>query len=85
MKAEDIKSAPKIFCESINVAFNPEYFVIALSSGSDSSIYALTPQHTKRLMQYLAHQTKEYEKEHGEIKVEWRPQIVSPIQPKKKG
>ncbi|MEN9921000.1 MAG: hypothetical protein RL538_893 [Candidatus Parcubacteria bacterium] len=86
MKPEDLKKAPKVFCESINVAFTPEFFVMSLSSGSQTGIYALTPQHTKRLAQYLAHQIAEYEKSNGEIKAEWNPNIISPLQPgKRKG
>ncbi len=80
MKAEDIKKAPKLFCESINVAYTPEFFVMGLTSGSQANIYSLTPQHTKRLQQYLAHQVKEFEEKHGEIKAEWNPNIVSPVQ-----
>ena len=80
MKAEDMKRSPKIFCEGINVGFTPEFFVLALSSGNQSTIYSLTPHHTKRLQHYLAHQIKEYEQENGEIKAEWNPNIVSPVQ-----
>ena len=80
MKSEDLKKAPKLFCESINVAFTPEYFVMGLSSGTQGTIYTLTPQHLKRLQQYLSHQVSEYEKEHGEIKANWNPNIVSPVQ-----
>jgi len=80
MKSEDLKNAPKLFCESINVGFTPEYFVMALSSGSQGTIYSLTPQHVKRLQQYLTHQISEYEKEHGEITAEWNSNIVSPVQ-----
>jgi hypothetical protein len=80
MKSEDMKKAPKVFCESINVAFTPEYFIMSLSSGEQSSIYSLTPQHTKRLQQYLTHQVAEFEKANGEIKAQWSPNIVSPIQ-----
>jgi hypothetical protein len=83
MKPEDLKRAPKMFCESINIAFTPEYFVTSLSSGAQSAIYTLTPQHAKRLLQYLSHQISEYEKEHGEIKANWSPNIVSPVQPSK--
>lgn len=83
MKPEDIKKAPKVFCESINIAFTPEFFVASLSSGSQTGIYALTPQHAKRLQQYLTHQIAEYEKTNGEIKAQWNPNIVSPLQPKK--
>ncbi len=80
MKSDDLKKAPKLFCESINLGFTPEYFVIGLSSGSQGTIYTLTPQHVKRLEQYLKHQIAEYQKEHGEIKAEWNPNIVSPLQ-----
>jgi hypothetical protein len=80
MKQQDIKNAPKLFCESINVAFTPEYFVMGLTSGNQGSIYSLTPQHAKRLQQYLAHQIKEFEEKHGEIDAKWDPNIVSPVQ-----
>jgi hypothetical protein len=80
MKPEDLKKAPKLFCESISLGFTPEYFVLALTSGSQASIYSLTPQHVKRLQQYLANQISEFEKENGEIIAEWNPNIVSPVQ-----
>jgi hypothetical protein len=80
MKPEDLKNAPKLFCESISVGFTPEYFVMGLSSGTQASIYSLTPEHLKRLKEYLSHQIAEYEKQHGEIKAEWNPNIVSPVQ-----
>lgn len=80
MKTDDLKNAPKLFCESINVGFTPEYFVMALSSGNQGTIYSLTPQHVKRLHQYLTHQIEEYEKENGAITAEWNPNIVSPVQ-----
>ena len=80
MTPDDIKKAPKLFCENVKVGFTPEYLIVGLSSGNQAQIYALTPQHAKRLQQYLAHQLSEYEKEHGEITAEWNPNIVSPVQ-----
>jgi hypothetical protein len=80
MKSEDLQKAPKMFCENIKLGFSPEFFVIGLSSGSQSSIFSLTPQHAKRLQQYLAHEISQFEKAHGEIKAEWNPNIVSPVQ-----
>ena len=80
MKGDDLKKAPKLFCESINIGFTPEYFVMGLSSGNQGTIYSLTPQHAKRLQQYLTHQISEYEKEHSPITAEWNPNIVSPVQ-----
>ena len=84
MKAEDLKKAPKVFCESINIAYTPEYFVVSLSSGAEDTFYTLTPQHVKRLQQYLTHQIAEYEKVHGNVTAQWTPNIVSPMQPRKK-
>ncbi len=81
MNPDDLKKAPKLFCESISVGYTPEYFVMGLSSGQQAAIYSLTPQHLKRLKEYLSHQIAEYEKEHGEIKAEWSPNIPSPIKP----
>ena len=80
MKPEDLQKAPKVFCENIKVGFTPEYFVLGLSSGAQATIYSLTPQHTNRLIQYLNHEVSEFEKVHGEIKAEWNPSIVSPVQ-----
>ncbi len=80
MKSDELKNAPKLFCESISVGYTPEYFVMGLSSGTQASIYSLTPQHLKRLREYLNHQIAEYEKEHGEIKASWNPNVVSPVQ-----
>lgn len=80
MKPEDLKNAPKLFAESINIAFTPEFFVMGVSSGTQASIYTLTPQHAKRMQQYLAHQISEYEKENQEIVAQWLPTIVSPVQ-----
>jgi len=80
MKQEELKKAPKMFCESVSVAFTPEYFVMGLTSGSQGSIYTLTPQHAKRLQQYLSHQINEFEEKNGEIVAEWDPKIVSPVQ-----
>ena len=80
MNPEDLKNAPKLFAESINIAFTPEFFVMGISSGNQGTIYSLTPQHAKRLHQYLTHQINEYEKENHEIIAEWKPNIISPVQ-----
>jgi len=80
MKPEDLQKAPKMFCENIKIGFSPEFFVMGLSSGSQSSIFSLTPQHAKRLQQYLAHEISLFEKAHGEIHAVWEPNIVSPVQ-----
>lgn len=80
MKKEDLKKAPKMFCESINVAFTPEYFIVGLTSGNQGSIYTLTPQHAKRLQQYLTHQINEFEEKQGTIDAKWDPKIISPVQ-----
>ncbi|HEX4799270.1 MAG TPA: hypothetical protein VFV22_01900 [Candidatus Paceibacterota bacterium] len=80
MKSDDLQKAPKMFCENIKIGFTPEYFVLGLSSGSQATIYSLTPQHAKRLQQYLAHEIEQYEKSHDVISAEWNPNIVSPVQ-----
>lgn len=83
MKPDDLKKAPKLFAENIKIGYTPEYFVLGLSSGSQAQIYSLTPGHAKRLLQYLTHELKGFEEQHGEIKAEWNPNIVSPMQPGK--
>lgn len=80
MNAEDLKKAPKLFAENINIGHTPEYFVFGISSGTQAQIYSLTPAHAKRLQQYLTHQLKEYEDKNGEITAEWNPNVISPVQ-----
>ncbi len=80
MRSDDLKNAPKTFAESINIAFTPEFFVMGISSGEESTVFSLTPQHAKRLQKYLTHQINEYEKEHQTIVADWKPTIVSPVQ-----
>lgn len=84
MKPSDIKSAPKQFCETVNMGFSEEFFVLSLNSGEDSSVYAFTPKHAKRLLQYLNHQIGEYEEKYAEINTTWKPDILSPMQPSNK-
>ncbi len=50
--------------------------------GQQGVAYVLTPQHMKRLGQYLGHQLSEYERKFGPINAEWKPGIESPIQTK---
>ena len=80
MNPEELQKAPKMFCENIRVGFSTEFFVMGLSSGAQSSIFSLTPQHAKRLLQYLGHEIQQYEKANGEIQAVWNPNIVSPVQ-----
>ena len=78
----DLTKVPKQFCENINVGFTPEFFVLGLVAGDQGIAYALTPQHMKRLQQYLTHQITDYETKFGSINAQWQPGIQSPIQTK---
>jgi hypothetical protein len=78
----DFNKVPKQFCENITVAFSQEFFVMGMLTGESGVIYALTPQHMKRLSQYLSHQIADYEKQFGAIDATWVPGIQSPIQTK---
>lgn len=80
MRPEDLKKAPKLFAENIKIAHTSDYFVLAISSGAQAQIFSLTPAHTKRLLQYLTHEVKNFEDKNGEIKAEWSPIVVSPVQ-----
>ena len=62
MKPEDLQKAPKLFCENIKLGYSPESFIMGLSSGAQSSIFSLTPQHAKRLLQYLEHEISQFER-----------------------
>lgn len=55
---------------------------MSMLTGETGVTYAMTPQHMKRLAQYVAHQIADYEGQFGEIKAEWKPGIQSPIQTK---
>ena len=78
----DLSKVPKQFCENITVAYSQEFFIMGMFTGEQGIAYALTPQHLKRLSQYLAHQVGDYEKKFEVIKAEWSPGIQSPIQTK---
>jgi len=78
----DLNKVPKQFCENITVGFSGEFFVMLMHVGESVASFALSPQHMKRLAQYLSHQVTDYEKKFGEIKAEWKPGIESPIQTK---
>ena len=80
MKKEDLQKAPKLFAENIKIGFSSEYFVLGISSGSQAQIYTLTPEHAKRLKQYLSHEISEFEDKHGEIDANWNPNVISPVQ-----
>lgn len=80
MKPEDLQKAPKLFCENITLAFSPEFFVLGVTSGAQATVYALTPELMKRFSQHLTHEVSRYEKVHGEIRAEWNPNVVSPVQ-----
>ena len=69
-----------MFCEDITIASTKEFFVFGLRSGSQATIYSLTPELTKRFMEHLTHRVKEFEKLNGVIDAHWNPQIVSPVQ-----
>ncbi len=79
MNPEDLQKAPKMFCENIKLGFTPEYFVMGLSSGTQAQIYSMTPEHAKRLMQYLEHEIAKFEKQHKVIEAKWDARVVSPI------
>lgn len=77
----DFQKAPKQFCDNISIAFNQEFFAMALLNGEEAAMYSLTPEHLKRLSQYTAHQVAEYEKQFGEINTEaWTTSVKSPLQ-----
>lgn len=78
----DLKKVPKQFCDNIIIGFSQESFAVGMLNGENATFYAVTPQHAKRLSQYLAKQIEEYEKKWGVIQAEWKPGIESPIQTK---
>ena len=78
----DLTKIPKQFCENIAVALSKEYFVMSMLTGEAGVTYALTPQHMKRLSQYITYQIAEYEKQFGVIDATWTPGVQSPLQTK---
>lgn len=81
MPEQNINQLPKVFADNILVGFTEEAFVIGVFSGANVNTYAITPAHTKRLMQYLAHNVTEYTNKYGEISgFDWSPIAQSPVQ-----
>ena len=78
----DLNKVPKQFCENVVIGLSQELFVMGMLNGEGGSFFALTPQHMKRLSQYLSHQIAEYEKNFSVINAEWSPFVQSPIQTK---
>ncbi|MBM3272450.1 DUF3467 domain-containing protein [Candidatus Kaiserbacteria bacterium] len=76
----DLNKVPKQFCENITVGVSQESFVMGMLNGETGAFFVLTPQHMKRLSQYLAFQVAEYEKQFGTIKADWQPLVQSPVQ-----
>ena len=76
----DLNKIPKQFCDNVNIGYSQEFFVLALMSGQNLGVFALTPQHAKRLSLSLAYNIKEFEERFDEIKTDWAPGIQSPIQ-----
>lgn len=77
----DLQKTPKQFCDNILIGFTAESFAISLMNGETNSTYVLTPQHAKRLAQYVKHQIDEYEKQFGLINTpDWTPEVKSPYQ-----
>lgn len=76
----DLNNAPKEFCDNTRIGFGHDFFALAMYSGEAHAVYALTPQHAKKLSQHLLHKVEEYEKQYGEISAEWSEHIKSPIQ-----
>lgn len=79
----DASEKPKKFCENISIAYAKEYFVLKMLYHED--LYGLTPQHAKRLSQYLAYQVSKYEGMFGVIQSTWsepdKSENKSPLQP----
>ncbi len=80
MKSDELQNAAKLFAENIKIGFTPEHFVLGISSGNQAQTYALSPEHAKRLQQYLTHEIELFEKKHKKIDTEWNPSVLSPVQ-----
>jgi len=78
---EFFNSVEKVFPDAFKVVANEEIFLMGVQIGEEGEAFALTPAHAKRLMQHLSHAVKQYEEAYGEIKAQWSPLVVSPIQP----
>jgi hypothetical protein len=76
----DLSKLPKQFCDNVNLGYSQEFFIAALLSGQNMSVFAFTPEHMKRLSLSLQYHIEEFEKSFGEIQTQWSPGIQSPIQ-----
>ena len=78
----DINRIEKIFCEAVTIGHSKEYFVMVANPASENPMaYVFTPEHAKRLLQYLETQLSEFEIKYSKkIDAKWEPGIQSPIQ-----
>jgi len=85
MNEEFWKNVPKAFCEDTSIAVwsggAGSMILLGLRSGSNAQAFALTPEHAKRLMQYLTHEVAEFEKKIQKIEGEdWTPSMKTPYE-----
>lgn len=81
---EDIfQKLPKLILEATRVAFTEKHFFVAIKNGLNITVQAVDPAHMKQIVQSFNHQLEAYEKKYGEVKAEWSPNMLSPIQLKK--
>lgn len=79
------KDSPKQFCEDSLMAIHSgeagSMFLMTLRSGMNAPIFALTPEHAKRLSQYMTYMVQEFEKKVRKIEGEdWAPGLKSFLQ-----
>lgn len=79
------REAPKTYCDDSNMAVMAgtigDMFLLALRSGANAQIFALTPGHVKRFSQLINFNVKNFEEKNGPIKVDdWTPEIKAPFQ-----
>ena len=81
----DLNKIPKQYCDNVLAARTKESFTLGMMAGEQTTFFALSPEHFKRLVQNLQYQLSEYEKEFGVIDARWVPGVQSPIQTKDLG
>ncbi|HWC57860.1 MAG TPA: DUF3467 domain-containing protein [Candidatus Paceibacterota bacterium] len=79
-KKIDLNQLPKRFCDGAVGGFNKEIFLIVLTSGTELTPFATSPQVAKSIALWLSKNVQDYESRFGEINMNAHL-IQSPFQP----
>jgi hypothetical protein len=76
----NLDSIPKQFVDNSAIGASKEFFTFVFMAGGNTTAFALTPEHAKRLSLALKWHLEKFERESRKIETDWNPNMPSPIQ-----